>query len=61
MTSLDYAYWSYQMARDYAERYNSSCGSGLTSEYAPLVAEIAEFWCQYYFGKTLTEKFPDKS
>ena len=61
MTSSDYAYWSYQMARDYAERYNSSCGSGLTSESAPLVAEIAEFWCQYYFGKTLTEKFPDKS
>jgi hypothetical protein len=61
MTSLDYPYWSYQMARDYAERYNSSCGSGLTSESAPLVAEIAEFWCQYYFGKTLTEKFPDKS
>ena len=61
MTSSDYAYWSYQLARDYAERYDSSCGSGLTSESAPLVEEIAEFWCRYYLGKSLIEKFPEKT
>jgi hypothetical protein len=24
----------------------------------PKLLEIAEFWCQYYFGQNLTEKFP---
>ena len=61
ITSSDFPYWSYQLARDYAECYDPSCGTGLTSESASLVEEIAEFWCHYYFGKTLIEKFPENT
>src|SRR5204863_2359495 len=33
-----------QMARDYAERYDSSHGTGLTPASAPLLQDIADFW-----------------
>jgi len=36
--------WAYQMARDYAERYDSSHGTGLTPASAPLLQDIADFW-----------------
>ncbi len=39
-------YWSYRMARDYAERYDSSHGTGLTPASAPLLQDIADFWMQ---------------
>ena len=32
---------------------------GITTESVPMLLEVAEFWCQYYFGKSLTEKFPN--
>ncbi len=49
------AYWAYHVARDYAERYDPRYGSGLIPESASMVEEIADFWCQYYFGKPLQE------
>jgi hypothetical protein len=47
--------WGYHIAREYAERYNARYGTGLIPESAPMVEDIAEFWCQYYFGKPLHE------
>lgn len=49
----DFTYWVYKLAREYVEK-----DSGITSESVPLLLEIAEFWCQYYFSQSLTEKFP---
>lgn len=43
--------WSYQTARCYAERYDSSHGTGLTPASASLVQDIADFWIQE-FGLT---------
>ena len=45
--------WGYHLARQYAERYNSRYGTGLIPESAPLVEDIADFWCQYHLGKPL--------
>src|SRR5262244_920826 len=47
--------WGYHLARQYAERYNSRYGTGLIPESAPLVDDIADFWCQYHLGKPLRE------
>jgi hypothetical protein len=47
--------WGYHLARQYAERYNSRYGTGLIPESAPLVEDIADFWCQYPLGKPLRE------
>lgn len=41
----------YQVARKYAERYDSRYGSGLIPKSAPMVEEIAEFWGQYHLGR----------
>lgn len=49
------SYWGYQMARDYAERYSARYANGLIPDSAPIVEDIAEFWCQYHFGKPLSE------
>jgi hypothetical protein len=37
------SYWGYQVARQYAERYDSRYGAGLIPESAPLVEDIASF------------------
>jgi len=47
--------WGYRLARQYAERYNPRYGTGLIPESAPLVEDIADFWCQYHLGKPLRE------
>jgi hypothetical protein len=47
--------WGYRIARQYAECYDSRYGTGLIPESAPLVEDIAEFWCQYHFRKPLQE------
>ena len=47
--------WGYHLARRYAERYNPRYGTGLIPESAPLVEDIADFWCQYHLGKPLQE------
>jgi hypothetical protein len=45
--------WGYRLARQYAERYDSRYGTGLIPESAPLVEDIADFWCQYHLGTPL--------
>ncbi len=52
----DFPYWVYKLAREYVEEKD-----GITTESVPMLLDIAEFWCQYYFGKGLTEKFPSSS
>jgi hypothetical protein len=47
--------WGYRLARQYTERYNSRYGTGLIPESAPLVEDIADFWCQYHLRKPLQE------
>ncbi len=47
--------WGYRLARQYAERYSSRYGTGLIPESAPMVEDIADFWCQYHLGKPLRE------
>jgi hypothetical protein len=47
--------WGYRIARQYAERYNSRYPRGLIPESAPMVEDIANFWCQYHTGKPLQE------
>lgn len=47
--------WGYRLARQYAERYDSRYGTGLIPESAPMVEDIADFWCQYHLGKSLQE------
>ena len=54
----DFPYWAYKLAREYVERYEPSYGSGLIPESVPMLLEVAEFWCQHYFGQSLSEKFP---
>jgi hypothetical protein len=43
----------YHLARQDAERYDSRSGTGLIPESAPMVEDIADFWCQYHLGKPL--------
>ena len=47
--------WGYHLARQYAERYDPRYATGLIPESAPLVEDIADFWCQYHLGKPLQE------
>ncbi len=56
-TDADFSYWAYKLAREYVERYEPSYGTGIIPESVPMLLEVAEFWCQYYFGQTLKEKF----
>jgi hypothetical protein len=39
---------AYHAARDYAERYNPRYGTGLIPESAPLMADICNFWIDFY-------------
>ncbi len=45
------AYWAYQAARQYAERYNPRYGTGLIPESAAAVEDIVAFWARDHFGK----------
>ena len=45
--------WGYRIAREYAERYNSRYGTGLIPESAPMIEDIADFWCQFHLGQPL--------
>ena len=40
----DFPYWVYKLAREYVEQKD-----GITTESVPMLLEVAEFWCQYYF------------
>jgi len=54
----DFPYWIYKLAREYVESYAPQYGSGITPESIPMLLEVAEFWYQYYFDRSLSEKFP---
>jgi hypothetical protein len=47
-----------QLAREFIEGYKPQYGTGLIPESLPMLLEVAEFWCQYYFGQNLSQKFP---
>ena len=55
----DFPYWAYKLAAEYVEGYGLQSGSGIVAESVPMLLEVAEFWCQYYFDLSLNEKFPD--
>jgi hypothetical protein len=48
-------HWGYQIARVYAERYSSKYGGGLIPKSAPMMEDIADFWCRRHLGKTLKQ------
>ncbi len=45
----------YELAKNYAEHYDSSYGTGLIPQSASLVEDITGFWCEYHYGQTLEE------
>jgi hypothetical protein len=47
---------AYQVARKYAERFDSHYGSGLVLKSAPMVEEIAEFWGRHFLGRGWRKK-----
>lgn len=55
LSPAEAAYWGYRVAKEHAERYEPRYGTGLIPESAPMVQEIAEFWCRYHFEKPLNE------
>ena len=46
----------YQLARQYAEKYNPHFATGLVPESAPMVEEIAAFWGKHYLGRGWRKK-----
>ncbi|MCT7983079.1 hypothetical protein NG796_07220 [Laspinema sp. A4] len=54
----EYQYYTYQLAREYAENYDINYGNGLNLNSLPMLLDIAEFWCQYYFNQSLDDRFP---
>jgi hypothetical protein len=42
---------AYELARQYSERHDARCGSGLIPESAPMVEDIAEFWGWHFLGR----------
>ncbi len=52
-------YYAYKLARVYTECYAPAYGTGLTPASVPMLLEVAEFWCQYYFEQSLQERFPN--
>jgi hypothetical protein len=51
--------WAYKLGREYVEDYEPSYGSGIIPRSIPKLLEVAEFWCEYFFQQSLTEKFPE--
>jgi hypothetical protein len=49
-------YLGYQLARQYAERYDPRYASGLVPKSADLVDDIAEFWGRYHLGRGWRKK-----
>jgi hypothetical protein len=49
------AEWGYRLARQYTERSHSRYGTGLIPASAPMVEDLADFWCPYHVGKPFQE------
>lgn len=45
--------WAYEMARCYAERSDPQFSTGLIPASAPMVEDIAAFWCKHHLGMPL--------
>jgi hypothetical protein len=56
----DFPYWAYKLATEYVARYTSHSGSGIAAESVSMLLEVAEFWCQYYVERSLSDKFSDR-
>ncbi|MCL2934455.1 MAG: hypothetical protein MGG11_20080 [Trichodesmium sp. MAG_R03] len=56
----DCPYWAYKLARVYVGCYEPRYGSGLIPSSIPMLIEVAEFWCNYYFDCSLSQKFPQE-
>lgn len=46
----------YQVARKYAEKYDSRYPSGLVPKSAPMMEEITEFWGRHFLGRGWRKK-----
>jgi len=46
----------YQVARKYAEKFDSRYGPGLNPRSAPMMDEIAEFWGRHFLGRGWKKK-----
>jgi hypothetical protein len=55
LSPTESADWGYRVAKEHAERYEPRYGTGLIPESAPMVREIAEFWCRYHFRQSLDD------
>jgi DNA-binding MarR family transcriptional regulator len=51
----DFGYLAYQLAKDYAEGYEPRHGTGLIPSSAPMLENIVNFFCQYYFNQPMKE------
>lgn len=51
----DFGYLAYQLAKDYAEGYEPRYGTGLIPSSAPMLENIVNFFCQYYFSQSMKE------
>lgn len=51
---FDFPDYAYQLAKQYVET-NSN---GIMAQSIPLLLDVADFWCQYYFAQNLSQKFP---
>lgn len=47
--------WTYRAARQFAERYDSRFPEGLVPKSAPMVEEMADFWCRRLFKRPLRQ------
>lgn len=47
--------WAYRAARQFAERYDSRFPEGLVPKSAPMVEEMADFWCRELFKRPLRQ------
>lgn len=48
LSKSDCSFWAYHVAREYAERYDPSYGTGLIPESAPFMNDIVNFWIRLY-------------
>jgi len=51
----DFGYLAYHLAKDYAEGYEPRYGTGLIPSSYPMLENIANFFCQYYFNQSMKE------
>ncbi|RCJ36499.1 hypothetical protein A6770_15865 [Nostoc minutum NIES-26] len=53
----DFTHYAYKLARELVEGYQPRYGTGLIPESVPMLLEVADFWCEYYFKENLAQKF----